>query len=323
MGIVSVGQSVPRYEDPYLLRGEGRFTADIKFPDQAYGYVLRSPHAFAKINGIDISKAEEAPGVLAVLTGADMEADQIGPLPNIIPPLPNIDPDQMFIAKRHILATDMARLAGHEIAFIVAESRHVAEDAQALIDVDYQTLKPIVDVRQALGENAPLAHDGAPDNLAAELNVKYGDIDEVFANADHHLNTRFMQHRGGCHAMECRGVVAVHDPRENELTIWSATQCPYLIRRALAKQFDLPEENLRLIAPDVGGGFGPKAGYYVEEAIVPFAAKLLGRPVKWIDQVLELALTHTPTPLSEAEVEEDLALAEEKAQKGSERPSTH
>ncbi|MBT6221155.1 MAG: xanthine dehydrogenase family protein molybdopterin-binding subunit, partial [Rhodospirillaceae bacterium] len=113
MGIVSVGQSVPRYEDPYLLRGEGRFTGDVIFPNQAFGYVLRSPHAFAKINGIDTAKALAAPGVLAVLTGADMEADEIGPLPNILPPLPNIDYDQMFVAKRYILATDMARLAGH------------------------------------------------------------------------------------------------------------------------------------------------------------------------------------------------------------------
>jgi carbon-monoxide dehydrogenase large subunit len=278
MGVRYFGAQVLRVEDDNLIVGHGQYVDDIQLPDMAHGAFLRSPHAHARITKIDTSRAEALDGVHAVFTYGDLS----GPLAEQMIqtyPSPAIKQD----LRPYLLARDEVCFVGEAVAFIVAESRHVAEDAQALIDVDYQTLKPIVDVRQALGENAPLAHDGAPDNLAAELNVKYGDIDEVFANADHHLNTRFMQHRGGCHAMECRGVVAVHDPRENELTIWSATQCPYLIRRALAKQFDLPEENLRLIAPDVGGGFGPKAGYYVEEAIVPFAAKLLGRPVKWIE----------------------------------------
>ena len=145
MGIVSVGQSVPRYEDPYLLRGEGQFTADVTLPNQTYGYVLRSPHAMARINGIETAKALAAPGVLLVLTGADMEADEIGPLPNIMPPLPNIDYDQMFVAKRYILATDMARLAGHEVAFIVAETLAQARDAAELVAVDYEPLDALTD----------------------------------------------------------------------------------------------------------------------------------------------------------------------------------
>ena len=286
MGIVSVGQSVPRYEDPYLLRGEGRFTADIKFPDQAYGYVLRSPHAFAKINGIDISKAEEAPGVLAVLTGADMEADQIGPLPNIIPPLPNIDPDQMFIAKRHILATDMARLAGHEIAFIVAETLEQARDAAELVEVDYEPLESLTDSLE-VAAGAPRYH-GKPDNLAFDNN--FGDkdaTDAVFAAATHVIKHRLTVNRVAPSPIENRTTNASYDAATDRWTVYVPTQGPFAMRGVLAGQiFNTDPGKFRIVTGNMGGSFGMK-GFSVESMLAIWATKRVGRPVKWENERTE------------------------------------
>jgi carbon-monoxide dehydrogenase large subunit len=282
MGVRYVGAHVQRMEDPRLVTGHGRYVDDITLDGMLHAAFLRSPHAHARIRGIDSVRAEALRGVHAVLTQADLVA-RFGP--QFDKPMAQLYPAPAITQDRtqYPLAKDEVCHVGQTVALVVADSRAVAEDALALIDVDFAALPAVVDVRTALDAGAPPAHAGAGTNLAGQLRAKFGDIDDAFARAEHVFSTAFLQHRGGCHAMECRGVIARDDPYGDGLTIWSSTQCPYLVRRALARWLGEPEERVRLIAPDVGGGFGPKAGHYPEEIVVPLAARILGRPVKWIE----------------------------------------
>jgi carbon-monoxide dehydrogenase large subunit len=184
---------------------------------------------------------------------------------------------------QHPLAKDEVCFVGQAVAVVVAETRQIAEDGAGLITVDYEPLPAVVDCREAVKDDAPRVHSASPDNIAARLRVGFGDIEDTFARAAHVFQERFLQHRGGCHAMEGRAVLAEDRPHHDGLTIFSATQCPYLVRRNVAAYLDRDEGRVRVIAPDVGGGFGPKAGVYAEEIIIPLAASALGRPVKWIE----------------------------------------
>lgn len=280
MGIVAVGQSVPRYEDPTLLRGEGIYTGDLRLPNETFGYVLRSPHAFARIKGIDSSAALAAPGVLCILTGADMEADNIGPLPNIMPPIPGLDVDAMFVAKRYVLATDMARMAGHEIAYVVAETLAQAKDAAELIEVDYEPLTPLTD-SAALAEGAPRYAD-RPNNLA--FTNEYGDkdaTDAAFAAADHVVKHRLTVNRVSPNTIENRNTVADYDSETGRWTLYVPTQGPFAMKGVLANQiFNTEPENFRIITSKMGGSFGMK-GFYAESILTIWAAKKVGRPVRW------------------------------------------
>ncbi|MEK9661623.1 MAG: xanthine dehydrogenase family protein molybdopterin-binding subunit [Alphaproteobacteria bacterium] len=282
MGVRYVGAHVQRMEDPRLVTGHGRYTDDITLEGMLHAAFLRSPHAHAKINGIDVSRAKELPGVHEVLTQASL-VEAFGP--GFDKPMAQLYPAPALTQDRtqYPLAKDEVCYVGQTVAIVIADSRAIAEDALALIDVDYATLPAVVDIRKALEPGAPLAHEGDESNLAGQLRAKFGDIDDAFAKADHVFKTDFMQHRGGCHAMECRGVLARDDFYGDGLTVWSSTQCPYLIRRALARWLGEAEERVRIIAPDVGGGFGPKAGFYSEEIVIPLAARHMGRPVKWIE----------------------------------------
>ena len=282
MGVRYVGAHVQRMEDPRLVTGNGRYVDDIRFDGMLHAAFLRSPVAHAKINNIDTSRAKALPGVHAVLTHADLVAEFGAAFDK---PMTQLYPAPVLTQDRtqYPLAKDEVCHVGQTVAIIVADSRAKAEDALALIDVDYEALPVVVDVRKALDAGAPPVHAGDDSNLAGKLRAKFGDIDDAFAQADHVFGASFLQHRGGCHAMECRGVVARDDPHGDGLTVWSSTQCPYLIRRALARWLGEPEERVRIIAPDVGGGFGPKAGFYPEEIVVPLAARAVGRPVKWIE----------------------------------------
>lgn len=286
MGIVSVGQAVPRYEDPYLLRGEGQFTADVALPNQAYGYVLRSPHAFARLNGIDTTRAEAAPGVLAVLTGVDMEADGVGPLPNIIPPLPNIERERMFIAKRYVLATDMVRLAGHEVAFVVAETLTQARDAAELVEVDYEPLDPLT-ASEAVAAGAPRYED-KPDNLA--FDNQFGDkeaTDAAFAKAAHVVKHNLTVNRVAPSPIENRTTNASYDADADRWTIYVPTQGPFAMRGVLSGQiFNTDPSKFHLIAGNMGGSFGMK-GFSVESILAIWATKRVGRPVKWENERTE------------------------------------
>ena len=278
MGVRYFGAEVRRVEDPRLIAGEGRYVDDLELPGMLEAAFVRSTHAHARVRGIDAAEAAALPGVRAVLALADLgEGYRDRPM---VQPYPA--PVLRQSITQHPLARDEVCHVGQAIAVVVADSRHVAEDGAALVRVDYEPLPAVVDCREAVAEGAPLAHAGAPDNVVAELAARFGDIDGAFARADHVFAESFVQHRGGCHAMECRGVLAEDDPRDG-LRIFSSTQCPYLVRRNVAAYLGRDEGRVRVVAPDVGGGFGPKAGVYAEEIVIPLAASRLGRPVKWIE----------------------------------------
>ena len=279
MGVRYFGASVLRAEDNTLITGRGTYVDDIVRPGMLHAAFVRAEHAHARVRAIRTEAAEAMAGVTAVITNdrlpeglKDKRMAQPYPAPML---------KQGTCA--HVLAAGEVNYVGQTVAMVVATSRHVAEDAAALIEVDYQPLDAIVDCREALADGAPLVHEGAPDNVAATLRANFGDVDKAFAEADHVVTVSDKHHRGGCHAMETRGAIAEDDPARGELMLWSATQCPYLVRRVVAQHLSIPESSLRVIAPDVGGGFGPKAGVYAEEMMVTIAARMLGRPVKWIE----------------------------------------
>lgn len=278
MGVRQVGARVHRAEDEALIRGRGRYVDDIKLPGLLHGAFLRADQAHAEIRSIDAGAARALDGVHAVLTWAELP-DPVGrPMVQTYP-----SPALRQNLTPRPLAKDEVHHVGQPVAMVIADSRARAEDALALIEVDYAPLPAVVDIREAAAPDAPRAHKEAPDNVAARLAARFGDAEAAFAEAHATVKIADLQHRGGCHAMECRGVIAQVSHATDEFTLWSSTQCPYLVRRALAEQFGLAETSVRVIAPDVGGGFGPKAGFYVEEIMVMEAARQLGRPVKWIE----------------------------------------
>lgn len=279
MGVRYTGAEVQRMEDPKLVTGNGHYVDDMHLHGMLHAAFLRSSHAHARIRSIDTSAAAALEGVHGVFTLADLGPQAAGKAMNQLYPAPVIKQD----ITQFPLAHEEVCYVGETVAVVVADSRAIAEDALALIDVDYEPLPAVVDCRTALDADAPKAHANSPDNLAGQLRAKFGDIDDAFAKADHVFPASFHQHRGGCHAMETRGVLARDDQYGDGLTIWSSTQCPYLVRRSLARYLGESEERVRIIAPDVGGGFGPKAGFYPEEIVIPLVARKLGRPVKWIE----------------------------------------
>ncbi len=278
MGVRHFGASVARLEDPRLLKGNGRYLDDVPMPGVLHAAFVRSQSAHARVVGIDISAAREMPGVAAIFTAEDFEGVAAGPMP-VLAPHPALKQNFSYSP----LAKDAVHHAGEAIAIVVAETRHAAEDAANAIFPDLEELPVIADARRALEPGAPRAHDGAPHNIAGTLRGSFGDIDRVFQTADHTLAENFALHRGGCHAMECRGVMAKYDKAEDLLSVWSSTQAPYSVRRQLAVYLGRDESTVRVIAPDVGGGFGPKAGVYPEEFAVALAAMKIGRPVKWVE----------------------------------------
>ena len=274
-----VGTNVVRTEDERLLTGHGRYVDDIVLPDMLHAAFVRADHAHARINGIDAEFARSMPGVHAVLTLADLG----DPYSNKVLPQPYPSPAFKQDIRAYPLAKDEVCFVGDPIAIVVADSRYLAEDAAARVQVDYETLPASVDCRIALDAGAPMAHVGSPDNLVGTLGLAFGDIEAAFRDAPNVLREEFLQHRGGGHSMECRGVIAVDDPYNGGLTIYSSTQAPYLVKAIAAEYLELDDARVRVIAPDVGGGFGPKGGVYPEEVVVPIAARLLGRPVKWVE----------------------------------------
>ena len=274
-----VGSSVLRSEDPRLLTGNGRYIDDIVLSDMVHAAFVRSEHAHARINGIDTEFARSMPGVLAVMTLDDLGEPYNTKRTEQPYPSPAFKQDITV----YPLARDEVCFVGEPIAVVIADSRYTAEDAAAMVRVDYEPLPAMVDCGKALDANAPLAHAASPDNLVATLAIGFGDVDDAFNNAAHVFPEAFRQHRGGCHAMECRGVIASVDPAHGGFTMYSSTQAPYLVRASVAQYLEIDEHNLRVIAPDVGGGFGPKAGVYPEEIVIPLAARMLGRPVKWVE----------------------------------------
>ncbi len=272
------GASIPRNEDPRLLRGKGNYVDDIDLPEQLHAAVLRSTHARARILNIDASAARELPGVHLVLTASDL-GEVLEPSPLLVPHHALTQPRTQLP-----LALDEVRYVGEAVAFVVAENRYIAEDALDLIDVEYEPLAVIHSLEVAAAADAPLVHADVPGNVAAQLVQTVGDPDAVFANAPHVVQETLLMDRGAAMPMECRGIVARWDTHEGMLTCWISTQGPIPIRNGLAAIFHLPEHKVRVIAPDVGGGFGTKIMmFYPEEILTPFAAIRLGRPVRWIE----------------------------------------
>ena len=271
-----VGARVTRSEDPRLLTGRGEFVDDIRLPGLLHAAFLRSAHAHARIHAVDTSAARALPGVHAVFTAADLPPRMRKPVPVLVP-----NPFAKTAAPQPVLAVNEVTYVGEPLTMVVAETRAIAEDATQLVAVEYEPLAAVSDCRDAVKPAAARAHSAMPDNVAARIKVGYGDIDAAFADASHVFRQELWHHRGGGFAMECRGAVA--DAGRDGLTLWSSTQTPHLEKRALAELLDRSADSIRVIAPDVGGGFGPKAIFYGEDAVVAFAAERLGCPVKWIE----------------------------------------
>ncbi|MDN3351212.1 xanthine dehydrogenase family protein molybdopterin-binding subunit [Actinomadura sp. DC4] len=272
-----IGARVPRREDERLLTGRGRYLDDLDLPDALAAAFLRSPNAHARILSIDASEARALPGVVAVYTGADLAEIQKPLAPKVLHP-------RLKDFPRLPMPPEELHYVGEPLAVVVASSRYVAEDALELIDVDYEVLPAIASTAAALAPGAPLAHSGAEDNVAVHLLQRAGDADEALRSAPHTLSEEFYVMRGGGHSMEARAVAARYEPATGQLTIWDNTQSPHYARQQLSLIYDMAEDDIRVIAPpDVGGGFGPKAQFYGEEVVIPWVAKKLRRPVKWIE----------------------------------------
>ena len=272
------GSGIKRREDPRLLTGTAKFTEDIVLPRLVYAVVLRSPHAHARITGVDTSRAKTAPGVIAVFTGADT----VGTL-QPIPCCWLLPGSELKTPPYQALATEMVRYVGDAVAVVVAESPHQAQDALELIAVDYAPLPAIVDPKKATEAGAPQLHESAPGNIAFHWTVAGGDIDQAFANAEVVVRDRIVQQRLIPTAMETRGAVAHFVPATGELTLWNTTQNPHIVRFVMSLVTGIPEDKLRVIAPEVGGGFGSKISQVPGDFITVFCSMKLGRPVKWIE----------------------------------------
>ena len=276
---MTLGKRVPRIEDPAFLRGRACFVDDLRFPDLLHAAFVRSSEAHARIRRIDPAAAQAAPGVRAVLTLEDLRPH----LTRVTMPLAQPSGAIRHLLDPPVLADGEVRYVGEPVAAVIADSPYRAEDAAALVEIDYEPLAPAIDCRRALDPAAPAAHSALPDNLVAALAMAYGDCERAFAGARHVVGAAMHQNKGLGHAIECRGVLARLDPNDGKLTVWSGTQMPHRAHSVLCDLLGCGEDGLRVIAPDVGGGFGPKFVFYAEEAAVALAARIVGRPVKWIE----------------------------------------
>ena len=270
-----VGKSIKRTEDPRLIKGLAHYVDDVRLPDTLHVAFVRSIYAHARINAIDTTEAANTPGVVAVYTGKDI-AEKVGPVP-CAAALPDLK-----VPDYRVLATGKALFVGHPIAAVVANDRYVARDAADLISVDYEELPVVVDVEQA-AQGGALVHESFGDNIAYKLTSGEGDIEAALKSADRIVSQKMVHQRLAPIAMEPRGVLARYFPGEEELTVWSSTQIPHLLRTQLAIMIGIPENKLRVITPEVGGGFGSKLNVYAEEALLGWISMQLGKPAKWIE----------------------------------------
>lgn len=271
-----IGAPLRRLEDPRLIQGQGQYVDDINRPDTYYAVFVRSPEAHARILGIDADEARTMPGVLGVYSGTDLGLTDR--MPNLFP-APAVASSKQGFA----LALDEVAYVGEAVVVVVAESRRQAVDAAELVFVEYDPLPVVVDHLTALDDGTPMAHSDSHSNLVATMHAKYGDVDAAFGAASKVIDVHVHQHRGACASMEPRGVVAVVDDAFGQLVVWSSTQSPYPLRSHLVEFLGLEGDKVRVIAPDVGGGFGPKAALYAEEYVVAALALKLGVAVKWVE----------------------------------------
>ena len=285
-----LGTSIKRREDPALITGRGKYTDDLKVEGMAHAAIVRSPYAHARIRGIDTSAAESYPGVVAVLTARDVAAAGI---PGVVP-VGWLLPDLKTPA-HPMIAADTVRHVGDAVAVVVAEDRYIARDAAERVAVDYEPLDAVADVVAALEDGAPTVHDDAPGNVAFDWEIGEKDpVDAAFAQAAHTVELDLRNNRLIPHAIEPRAVLASYDSSTGEMTIHMTSQNPHVHRLLMTlASLGMPEHKVRIVAPEVGGGFGSKIHHYADEAIVGLCSLKLDRPVKW-------AATRTETNLTDA-----------------------
>jgi carbon-monoxide dehydrogenase large subunit len=298
-----IGAPIKRNEDARLLTGAALFIDDIELPHLLHAAFLRSPHAHARIHGIDVAAARQREGIVAIYTAADL-GDYWKPGPLLVAPPPIAELE--FHERTQVpLAKEKVRHVGEPVALVIAESRYLAEDAVADIVVDYEVLPAIVDLERALEPGAARVHDDLGSNLSARARQTKGDYAAVAKRADLIIRRRFHYDRGTSSPIETRGVVAHWDGKADRLTMWDTTQAPVIIRNGLAAMLGLSERQVRVVAPFIGGGFGPKIMmFYPEEVLLPWAAMRLGRPVKWIEDRAEhfFATTQERGQIHDAEI---------------------
>jgi carbon-monoxide dehydrogenase large subunit len=270
------GRAMKRVEDPRLIKGIATYVDDLKLPGVLYAEFVRSPHANAKINSIKTDAAKKQSGVVGVFTGTDVN-DKVGTIP-CASPLPGGK-----TPAHTVLAGARAYFVGHPVAVVVAETRAIARDALDLVDVDYEPLTAVIDPEKALEKDSPLTHPELGTNVAFTWSLPGGDVDAAFKEADQVLKLRIVHPRLTPMAIEPRGCIASWNAGESSLTIWTSTQIPHLVRTLLPGLIRIPENKLRVVAPEVGGGFGSKLNLYAEEALVSHLAIRLDRPIKWIE----------------------------------------
>ncbi|HTZ35794.1 MAG TPA: molybdopterin cofactor-binding domain-containing protein, partial [Stellaceae bacterium] len=303
MGEFALGQPVPRFEDPRLIRGGGRYVDDLALPRMAFGHVLRSPHAHAKIRAIDARAARAAPGVLLVLTGEDWAASGWADLPT---PggLRRGDGTPAGKIAFPALTRDKVRWVGDYVAFVVAETLAAAQDAAELIEVDYEPLPAVTSTEGALDPVAPRVWDGRPDNLCfVHREGNRAAAEAALARAEHVVRRRFVINRVTAAAMEPRGVVADYNRAEDRYTVHTVLQRAHGYRADLAHIIGVAESKIRVVAGDIGGSFGMKSFVYNEVVLATLAARLIGRPVKWTS-------TRSEAFLSDAQARDHVTEAE-------------
>ena len=305
MGIAAmVGTSIKRREDPRLITGQATYVDDIKLLGMLHMAVLRSPYGHARIKSINAEAARKHPGVVAVYTAADLKG-AVGNIP-IAAPLPG--PISEGLGRRGPLAEDKARFYGDPVAVVIAEDRYTARDARDLIEVDYEPLPAAVDVEKAMQPGAPLLYEQYGTNVTMSIHPPTDEIDRAFqqtlADGGVVVKQRIVNQRLAPTAIETRGVVADYRKVDKTLTVWSSSQVPHFLRNYLAEQLGLPQHQVRVIVPEVGGGFGSKLNIYPEEAVISFAAMKIGRPVKWIEDRSEnfVATIHGRDQIDDIEV---------------------
>ncbi len=277
-----IGASITRREDRRFLVGSGRYTDDMSRPNQTHAVFVRSPHAHAKIVSIDTSKAAAAPGVIAVYTGKDLAADKVGGIPCGWQ-IKSKDGSNMIEPPHPALVTDRARHVGDQVAVVIAATKAQAKAAAGLVEVDYDAQPAVASVKDATAPGAPVVWDQAPGNTCFDWHLgERGPVDAAFAIAHKIVEIEVVNNRVIPNAMEPRAAIGEYDAADDQLTLYTTSQNPHLIRLLLgAFVLGVPEHKLRVVAPDVGGGFGSKIFHYAEEAIVVWAARKIGRPVKW------------------------------------------
>lgn len=302
-----VGRSMSRREDARLLLGKGQYVADLELPGLLHAVFVRSQIAHGRIIRIDTAAASCAPGVVYVLSGAQLEKI-LPPVRDNQMPLPAkwraAIPHRILNPRQPMLATDKARHVGEALAVVLAESRPAAEDAAELVVVECEALPAVADARTALEAGATLVHEALRTNEIGWFNVGKGDADKAFSAAPRKISRAFTHHRYAAMPMECRAVAAAYDPRTDAYTVWASTQVAHWVQREIATALHVPEARVRVIAPDVGGGFGVKGHVYPEDMLLPFLAKMAGRPVKWVESRAEhlLCSCHSRDQHHDAEI---------------------